>query len=491
MAYILIELKNYLILLYQHLKTNKWSIMKLIIFGIVFYLIYGLSTLYNSYDDIKNNWAVYKNNPMFLPISGFFMDGNIIKNTYKNFQEFVYNNSKKAFQLLIRPIQYIFAIITKSLSDIVQAINNMRKMAKVIRELFQEMIGNVFEQLTRSVSTLQFYNEKFRNLMKKQYAVFQILYYYLETLRATFTSMFNGPLPVMLQFLTIFAALSIFIISMCILCPIPFVGLVACPLCAACFDGDTLIDTADDPKKIRDIELGDKIFPDQTVIGFFVFEQKTPWSTYKLGNAHVTDSHIFYNDAGLPQRIKEIADQLENSTATKVYCIATSNNLLFSGGQMFSDYYEISSPQLDADWNNAVLRSLNGPNFEMDTPYTSYPTGFLINEWLTEQQKTLPTTGFSTHLIAENGIELFDYGGIICSGNNIVFEDNVWKRVRNSAGAKGFDGMHTNRVIHWTSDTGTLEMNGVLFRDCMDTSSQEVYDWWNAASIETINKHIC
>jgi len=488
MGLIFVELKNYIILLYQHLRSNKWSIFQLTVFAIIFYFLYNLTRIQESIKDIKDNWAVYKTNPLFLPISGFFMEGNVIKNTYKNFQDFIFMNSKNAFYILIRPIQYIFTIITRALSEIVQSINNLRKMSRVIRELFQQLIGNVFEQLTRSVSTLQFYNEKFRNLMKKQYAVFQIIYYYLETLRATFSSMFNGPLPVMLLFLSMFGALSIFIISMCLLCPIPFVGLFTCPICAACFDGDTLIDTDTDPIKIKDVRLGDNVYPNQTVLGFFEFEQQTPWTTYKLGGAHVTDTHIFYNDDGFPQRVADIANQLEKKDVSKVYCISTSTNLLYSGGQQFSDYYEIASEKLDQAWNDAVMKSLNGPHHEEPVQgYTSYPTGFLMET----VSKPDNTTGFSTHLIHENGIELFDYNGIICSGNNIVFENEMWKRVRNCPTAKPFEVAHTNRVVHWTTVTGTMEIQGFTFRDCMDTSSQEVYDWWDKASIETINMHIC
>jgi len=134
------------------------------------------------------------------------------------------------------------------------------------------------------------------------------------------------------------------------------------------------------------------------------------------------------------------------------------------------------------------MKSLNGPHHEETVQgYTSYPTGFLMET----VSKPDNTTGFSTHLIHENGIELFDYNGIICSGNNIVFENEMWKRVRNCPTAKPFEVAHTNRVVHWTTVTGTMEIQGFTFRDCMDTSSQEVYDWWDKASIETINMHIC
>ena len=493
MADILLNIKNYLTLFYEHLKTQKWSIFTILIFFIVFYLIYGLITMINFKEDIHKNWAVYKNNPFMLPIAGFFMEGNVITNTFRNFQDFIYSNTKNAFSLLIRPIHYMFSIITKSLGDMIHTVDNMRKMAKVIRELFQKMIGEVFEQLTRSVSTLQFYQEKFKNLMKKQHAIFQIVYYYLETLRATFDSMFNGPLPVMLLFLMLFGILSMFIMSMCLLCPIPFVGLFTCPICVLCFDSNTMINiTETEQKKIDEIRLGDHIFPNQQVIGTFVFDLNTPMSVYKLGNAFATGSHIFYNDNGYPHRIDEISEHLEKKSTNKLYCLATTKNLLFSGGQMFADYYEISSSKLDSLWNSNVMASLNDgkPNSNV---FINYPTGFIEGSILPKEH----TTGIIEHFINETNVELFEYKGIICSGNNIVFvkggfgEPDHWIRVCDSEISNKYTGCHNNRLIHYRSQSGILTVNDTIFRDFLETDSSSVYEWWNITSLEYICKSIC
>jgi hypothetical protein len=487
MADILTNIMNYLTLFYEHLKTQKWSIFMIFIFVIVFYFIYGLLTMINFKEDIKKNWSIYKTNPFMLPIAGFFMEGSVITNTFRNFQDFIYNSTKNAFSLLIRPIHYMFSIITKSLGDMIYTVNNMRKMAKVTRELFQKMIGEVFEQITRSVSTLQFYQEKFKNLMKKQYAIFQIVYYYLETLRATFDSMFNGPLPVMLLFLMLFGILSMFIMSMCLLCPVPIVNLFACPICILCFDSDTMINiNENEQKKIEEIQLGDRIYPDQTIIGTFVFELSVPMFVYKLGNAYATASHIFYNDDGYPQRIDEISEHLERKSTNKLYCLATTKNLLFSGDQMFADYYEISTQELDNLWNSNVMSSLNNGTPEINV-FTNYPTGFL--ESVPIQCENI--TGRIEHLINESNVELFTYNGIICSGNNIVFESNRWIRVHNSSISNKYTGSHTNKLIHYTSHSGIVSINDTIFRDFLETDSNSVYDWWNKTSLEYINKSIC
>jgi hypothetical protein len=478
------KLKDTILIIYRYLQHQKWSIFTLFVFFIIFYLVYGLINILNYKEHIKQNWSVYKNKPLIIPIAGFFMEGNFIQNTFRNFEEFMYSNSKSAFELLMRPIKYVFSIITKSVTDMVYTVDKMRKMAKIIRELFQKMIADVFEQLTRSVSTLQFYQEKFRNLMKKQYAIFQLVYYYLETLRATFDSMFNGPLPVMLLFLMIFGILSMFIMSMCLLCPIPFVGLFACPICVLCFSKNTKIDIDQNSQKsICDIKLGDTIYPTQKVIGKFLFKLDKPMSVYKIGNAFATGTHIFYNNNGHPQRISDISDTLESTTVDTLYCIATTDNTLYSGGQQFSDYYEISNDLLNNLWNSNVMESLNGIP-EIKT-FKNYPTGFLDENLQIKEDKT----GYIYHLINETEVELYDYNGIICSGNNIVFEE-TWIRVCDSKSSKKYSGHHNNKLIHYTTNSSVISINNIVFRDFLETDSAGVYEWWNKTSLQFINNSI-
>jgi hypothetical protein len=481
---LLSKISSYILIIYKYLLDKKWSIFTILIFGIVFYFMYGVIIIFNYKNHVKENWTMYKSNPLFLPMAGFFMEGNFFTNTFKNFQDFLYTNSKNAFGLLIRPIQYVYGIITKSIGDMVYTVNRMRQMAKVIREIFQKLIGSVFEQLTRSVSTLQFYQEKFRNLMKKQYAIFQLVYYYLETLRATFESMFNGPLPVMLLFLMLFGVLAMFVMSMCLLCPFPFVGLFACPICILCFSGNSKIDIDNNNQKyIKELVLGETIYPNQKVIGKFMFKLENAMSVYKLGNAFATDSHIFYNENGYPQRIGEICENLESENVKVLYCIATTSNMIFSGGKQFADYYEISNELLDNLWNSNVLESLNG--YPEIKSFKNYPTGFIVENLNILEKKT----GFIYHLINETDVELYNYNGIICSGNNIVFEKE-WIRVCDSLKSVRYSGNHNNKLYHYTTDTGIITLNDVIFRDFLETNSTDVYNWWNKSSVEFISNCI-
>ena len=205
---ILNSLGNLAIATWQHITQNKLSILYLVIFLVVFYFIYGVVMLLNNRKYIEENWNQYKCKPYMMPFSSLFSK----QNPVENLNDCLWINFREAFAILMKPFMYITSIVTKTLGDMSHTINKFRHMGSFIREIYQKMIAEVFEKMTTSMATLQFYTEKFRNLMKKQFATFQLIYYYLETMRATFDSLFNGPLPVMLMFLMIFGILAIFLV---------------------------------------------------------------------------------------------------------------------------------------------------------------------------------------------------------------------------------------------------------------------------------------
>lgn len=259
-----------------------------------------------------------------------------------------------------------------------------------------------------------------------------------------------------------------------------------------CFFGESLIDTDNGQIKIKDIKLGDKIYPNQTVLGIYINEHKS-LNTYRIGNAWVTDDHLIYNEKGLPYRLNSQNDiqTYEIIATTQTYNLLTSTNLIFSGGVMLGDYEEITINhplfnsslgkemvfKLQNDLSETVLSDLN--NMVDNTNYSYYPVGFVCDEISNYQS-------ISNHLIDENKVELFDYLGVICSGNNIVLEDNKWIRVCNSIKAKRFYGNHNNVMKQWLTDSGIVKINDISFCDFQVSENDEI--WFNQV-ISSI-KHI-
>lgn len=462
--------------------NERASIYTIIIYGIVFSLVYIATTVYYSQDEIKKNWSQYKCKPYIIPIAGLFKGDSFAEYTKLNFNECYWTITKDYFAILIKPVKYMYDSITKILGNAAHDLNQMRNYAKLIRELFQKMIAEVFEKIQTNTSAIQFYSEKFRNLMKKQHAIFQMIFYYLETIRLTFDGFINGPAPVMLVFLMIFGMLTIFIISMCLLCPIPFVGLFACPICALCFDPKQIVYVTTNsgiiPKAICNVEIGDILEGGSTVISTFHFNEIDSVPIYNYHGVRLSASHIIFENG---KAVRAIDVAKEDGIINSLVCLGTTDNKIRIGSQTFSDYNEIDSPELAVQWNNKVLSDLNKTEYNLDS-HTSYPAGFL------EIDFSQNITGIIKHSVADNNIIMYDYNGIICSGNCIVYENNLWIRVYQSIHSKILPISQFPKIVyHANTNSGVYLHGGFTFRDFMETTNPAIYDWIHEIDLKLLN----
>jgi hypothetical protein len=301
-----------------------------------------------------------------LPISGLFAGDDFFSGTADNFKYCMKHISMRFLDILFSPFRKMFKMLTNFIADFIFNLNQMRKMASILREMFRRMIEQVMERLVNSVAAIQFYQEKFRNLLKKQYAIFQLIYYYLETLRMTFKSFLGGPMPVFLLFLMIFGFLTAFIAAMCLLCPIPFVGFVACPICVICFKPGTIVrlDEMGRVGTMESLELGNSIYPQQKVIGKmrFVIPDKTA-RVHNINGTWATGSHmIFTNNTNQAKRVSDICDSsTENENVDELVCITTTKHKIYNSSGIFADYAEQDGDiEFDAEWNTRILCDLNG-----------------------------------------------------------------------------------------------------------------------------------
>jgi hypothetical protein len=424
-----------------------------------------------------------------IPVAGLFSGDDFFSGTAGNFKYCMRHISMRFLNILFSPFRKMFKMLTNFIADFIFNLNQMRKMASVLREMFRRMIEQVMERLVNSVAAIQFYQEKFRNLLKKQYAIFQLIYYYLETLRMTFKSFLGGPMPVFLLFLMIFGFLTAFVAAMCLLCPIPFVGFVACPICVICFKPGTLVQIDEMGREfpMELLELGSSIYPQQRVIGKMKFLIPTKTGrVHNINNTWVTGSHMIFTNKA--KRVSDICDSsIENEDVDELVCITTTKHKIYNHSGIFADYAEQDGDiEFDAEWNTRILYDLNGVepiSGEITNYKLAYPTGFI------NKLDVLACTGYIEHSIIENCVDLYEYDGVIMSGNNLVYceSNKIWVRVCDVISAKRYMGPHQNVLYHITTDSGTLLYNGKKYRDFMETSNEETYKWFHETSLLRIN----
>ena len=481
-----------------HIFKNKWSLFQIICYFVVFISIYSIQLIIDQSANIKKNWHKYRCQPYMIPIAGLFSGDDFFSGTAGNFKYCMRHISLSFLNILFSPFRKMFKMLTNFIADFIFNLNQMRKMASVLREMFRRMIEQVMERLVNSVAAIQFYQEKFRNLLKKQYAIFQLIYYYLETLRMTFKSFLGGPMPVFLLFLMIFGFLTAFLLSMCLLCPIPFVNFVACPICVICFKPGTLVQLDEMGREcsMESLKLGSSIYPQQKVIGkmkfTFVLSQNKTACVHNINGTWATGSHMIFTNTNNTNQAKRVSDVCNSSTehenVDELVCITTTKHKIYNRSGIFADYAEQEGDiEFDAEWNSRILYDLNGVAPTSITNYKlAYPTGFINKLALPSAHEC---SGFIEHSIIENGVELYEYDGTIMSGNNLVYLEStkIWIRVCDVISAKPYTGQHQNVLYHINTESGTFVYNGKKYRDFMETSNDEIYQWFHEVSLRKTN----
>jgi hypothetical protein len=480
------ELIGFIQSIYSKIADEKQSLYTIIVYSIIFFLVFIATKIYYTKDVIINNWDKYKCQPYIIPVAGLFKGDNFIQFTRENFTNCYWETSKNYFGILIKPIKYMFDTITKVLGDASNTLNRLREMAKLLRELFQKMIAEVFDKIQTNVSAIQFYGEKFRNLMKKQHAIFQMIYYYLETIRMTFDSFVNGPTPILLIFLMIFGLLTVFIIGMCLLCPIPFVGIFACPVCFMCFDPNQNIQINKQDKpislNISDVKLGDIIYQGSRVISTFHFILDEFAPLYNYNDIKMSASHIIFQD-NIAIRAVDCKESKICGFTKKLVCLGTTDNKINIYNNILSDYNEIDTHELSIELNNRILSFLNNKSIHHND-FISYPTGFVYLSLNTDSDSVI------THLVKDNNIQIYNYNGILCSGNNIVYENNLWIRVYQSPNALILDNNDYTHIYNTITVNGIIEIDGFKFRDFTDCNNNDINNWLHNMDIELLNKKV-
>jgi len=291
------EVTRYLGYFLHHILTNKANILALLVYFIIFYVIaFGYDAM-RRYDEIRQNWDKHKCEPHILPIAGAFMEGDFFDKTGTNFVECVNADINNIFFDLFKPFMLGIAGIMQIVKALTQTLQKMREQLAVVRKMFDNIIAGVFTRLENSTRALQFYQHKFRNLLKKQFATFKLLQFFMKSLMYTFMSFLDGPIPVFLLYMAIFGFFTVIMLIICLICPlgIPIVSWISCWICAICFSEDSLIRTSEDTyRPISELCVGDAVYPNQRVTGKMEFACPTPATVYRIGGAWLTGSHLYF-----------------------------------------------------------------------------------------------------------------------------------------------------------------------------------------------------
>jgi len=359
---------GFIVNLYHH----KMAVVKIIVLVLVYAIV--IASIFSKYyrKHIIDNWSKYKHNPFVIPFAGLFRKDGVsqgfIEFTVNNFRNLYWTLHKLFFKYLIKPVQYIVNIIHDVVKGMVEALDKFRKMAKVMRQMFKELVEQTSQRLANSYAAIQYYQAKLSDLVHRQKAVFQMIVYFTQGMKLTVDSLINGPLIGMIKFFPLYGILLLVLIAICLLCFFagPFVKMVTCPICLICFEGNTPIKLATPNTngsvdiEIKELKLGDRVKLGgavTTLMKYYIADRKC--EVYNYQGVIVSGSHLVFED-GQPVRVEDSAHAvLVQQNPDYLYCVSNQGRRLVSQGITFCDFYESRCPIRNTLALQLVIQALN------------------------------------------------------------------------------------------------------------------------------------
>lgn len=290
------------------------SILKIVVYFIIFMSILGYILIYENKQYIINNWPLYRCNPVIIPFAGYFG-----KNAAENLNGCLATNFGKFFKILIKPFQFIIKNIQYLLGDILSQINIIRTITKPIREFVHMATRMIFEKTQGLMNTIMYSFYKINNIMKRLFANFRLMIYTLEASQMTIKSTWDGPIGKTARFWG--KGIDFFID-------------------AFCFSPYTLVSiNGIDKCEISEIKLGDMI-QNSTVYG--IMKTIAPLTIYNYNGIIVSGNHYVKEDKiWIKVRDSKCSQMINTPNDIKyLYSLWTDNHRIIIDNIEFADYEE-------------------------------------------------------------------------------------------------------------------------------------------------------
>jgi len=473
-------------------------IVVLFVYGCIYANILGV----NFKEYIDNNWVSLKNNIFILPFSGFLGKGkgkNIFSKTIYNIYSFFHSIFKNFISFFIKPFVFFFEIVSKLLKNITNTLLKFRIMAQVFRNLFQRTVEKTADTLSNSYAAIIYLQEKLKVIIKKQSALFALFNEYNKSMNFILYSFIKGPIPKFAAWMPKYATMMMAFLGACVACIVggPFTKIVTCPVCAVCFDEDTLIDMEDNSnkRKIKDIFIGYNIKEGGKIKGIINIQSKNI-DMYSYNNVLVSGSHLVYENS-IWKRVEnsDIGKKILYNDNKNLICLITENNKIYSNNIIFSDYQETNDISIRYDISNMILNYLNYKNLSNKANYLpdmgeinnySYNLGFSKNTIIQINKNKFKyiqdidigdnisdNVVLGRVILDSKNIKFYNYKGIISSGTQLVYENDIWIEVYKSKYSYevNFNDIY---IYHIITDKNIININGILFRDFCETHDKTI-----------------
>jgi len=149
------------------------------------FALYIVATYYlSSIKEIKDNWPLYRCNPMYMPLSD---------NMNADFTYCVQNITTSFMGHLLQPLTFITSTLSTMGGNFMNEINDIRGMFDKVRTFFASIIESVFGVFLNLVIEFQKIIMGMKDLIGKTIGILVTLMYVLDGSIKTMNSAWNGP----------------------------------------------------------------------------------------------------------------------------------------------------------------------------------------------------------------------------------------------------------------------------------------------------------
>ena len=442
---------------------------------------------------IRDNWIYYREKPYILPFAGFLAPEGSGISTVSNFNLIIGNIVKEVIKLLLSPVYFLFNTLMGAVKQISGVLNSMRDFINSIRGNILGYFSEITSRFENVLATLQYILIKLNDILGKAGAMGKVAQYLLYTVGATLEVVINVIGEILRMIIYILIALSILLFWWF---PVlaAMLGILAAGMgIAYCFDPYTKIDMEDgSKKKISDICIGDEI-KGGLVEGIMKASSKNI-KMYNYKNIIVSGEHLVYEEKWIRVKESKYSKKI-NYNKDYIYCLITENNLIYINNNKFLDYEEINDKEILTEIEKVTMEKLNNSKYETlenNFDYNGFYKNTLIkmkdNQYIRIKDIEIGDETSQGKVIAiikniSSGY-LYNYNDDICSGENIIYKDNLWKKIY-SVG----DIYKKKAVIyHISTENGIIETKNNIYRDFTEINDNDTLQNIEKIILKNINK---
>jgi hypothetical protein len=283
----------------------NFALVNILIACYVMFIYFSLSI-----KEIKDNWPLYRCNPMYMPLSD---------NIEQDFTFCVQNMQGNYMGYLLEPITFITSSLSNIMGGFMDDINNVRYMISNIRGYISNIFQSVFGVFLNLVISFQKIIIGLKDIFGKTIGALVALFHILDGSILTMGSAWNGPPGMMVRSL------------------------------GKCFHPDTNIKLKNgNIVKIKDVNLGD-ILQNGSIVQATMKIDNTSSDTYEdlytIKNNGVNDEDILVTGSHLIKVDEVFIKVIKYNNAVKseiksdvLSCLITNDHRIQIGSEIFWDW---------------------------------------------------------------------------------------------------------------------------------------------------------